>query len=123
MSEKKSKYLYHLEEVPLIPLTDKVGTRFIAGENILLSFIEQPPGATFPLHRHPSEQVLIILEGSEEHIVEGEKFLMKKGDVCVHPPNVEHGGHTPTGFKGIDIFSPPRQDYLELMKKHSDSGE
>lgn len=118
MPEKKSKYLYHIEDIPLVPLTEKVGTRFIAAQNVLLSFIEQPPGASFPLHRHPSEQVLIILEGSEEHIVEGETYLMKKGDVCVHPPNAEHGGRTPTGFKGIDIFSPPREDYLELMRKH-----
>lgn len=118
MSEQKSRYYYRIEDVPLVPLTDKVGTRFIAGQNILCSFIEQPPGATFPLHSHPAEQILIILEGSEEHICGGEKVTMKAGDVCVHPPNVEHGGHTPTGFKGIDIFSPPRQDYLDLMKKH-----
>ena len=119
MSAKKPKYVYSIKDIPLVPLTEKVGTRFLAGTNVLLSFIEQPPGATFPLHRHPSEQILIILEGSEEHIVGGETILMKAGDVCVHPPNVEHGGRTPTGFKGIDIFSPPREDYLELMKKHS----
>ena len=118
MPEKKAKYFYRIADIPLVPLTEKVGTRFLAGTNILLSFIEQPPGASFPLHRHPAEQILIILEGSEEHIVEGETFLMKAGDVCIHPPHVEHGGRTPTGFKGIDIFSPPREDYLELMKKH-----
>jgi quercetin dioxygenase-like cupin family protein len=118
MPEKISKYVYHIYDIPLTPLTEKVGTRFLAGTHVLLSFIEQPPGATFPLHRHPSEQILIILEGSEEHIIDGETILMKAGDVCIHPPNVEHGGRTPTGFKGIDIFSPPREDYLELMRKH-----
>jgi quercetin dioxygenase-like cupin family protein len=118
MSGEKSKYLYHIKDIPLVPLTDKVGTRFIAGQNVLLSLIEQPPGASFPLHRHPAEQILILLEGSEEHIVEGETFLMQAGDVSVHPPNAEHGGRTPMGFKGIDIFAPPREDYLELMRKH-----
>jgi quercetin dioxygenase-like cupin family protein len=43
---------------------------------------------------------------------------MKAGDVCIHPANVPHGGNTPTGFKGIDIFVPPREDYVELMRKH-----
>jgi quercetin dioxygenase-like cupin family protein len=42
---------------------------------------------------------------------------MKAGDVCIHPPNVEHGGETKTGFKGIDIFAPPREDHLEKLKK------
>ena len=62
--------------------------------------------------------LLGYVEGSEEHICGEEKFLMKAGDVCVHPPNVKHGGHTDTGYKGIDVFSPLREDYLALMKKH-----
>jgi quercetin dioxygenase-like cupin family protein len=118
MAEQKPKYYYHIQDIPLVPLTDKVGTRFIAGQNMMCSFIEQPPGATFPLHSHPAEQILIILEGSEEHICGEEKFLMKAGDVCVHPPNVKHGGHTDTGYKGIDVFSPLREDYLALMRKY-----
>lgn len=117
MPAEKPKYYYHVADIPLVPLTDKVGTRFIAGQHMLCSFIEQPPGATFPLHSHPAEQILIILEGTEEHICGEEKFLMKAGDVCVHPPNVQHGGHTDTGYKGIDMFSPPRADYLEKMRK------
>jgi len=84
---------------------------------MLLSFIENPPGCVFPLHSHPSEQVLIMLEGEEEHICGDEKFLMKAGDICVHPPNVEHGGETKTGFKGIDIFAPPREDHLEKLNR------
>ena len=48
MSEKKPRYVYTIKDIPLVPLTEKVGTRFLAGRNVLLSFIEQPPGATFP---------------------------------------------------------------------------
>jgi len=117
MSEKKSKCLYHMEDLPLVPLTEKSKSRLLAGKNILVSFIENPPGCVFPLHSHPSEQILIILEGGEEHICGDEKFFMKAGDVCIHPPNVEHGGTTKTGFKGIDIFSPPREDHLEKLKQ------
>ncbi len=117
MSEKKSKYLHHIEDVPYVSLTEESRARLILGENTLVSFIENPPGCVFPLHSHPSEQFLIILEGEEEHICGDERFLMKAGDVCVHPPNVEHGGTTRTGFKGIDIFSPPREDHVEKLKK------
>lgn len=123
MSKKEKKFVYRIENIPLTPLTDKVNTRFLLGERILLSFIEQPPGAEFPLHKHDAEQVLIILEGSEEHIVGGQTIHMGAGDVCIHPPNVEHGGRTQTGFKGIDIFVPPREDYIKLMKKyHKEEG-
>lgn len=117
MSEKKSKYNHRIEDLPLVPLTEESRARLILGENTLVSFIENPPGCVFPLHSHPSEQILIIQEGEEEHICGDEKFLMKAGDVCVHPPNVEHGGTTRIGFKGIDIFSPPREDHVEKLKK------
>jgi quercetin dioxygenase-like cupin family protein len=69
------------------------------------------------LHSHPAEQILIILEGEEDHICGEEKFLMKAGDICVHPPNMVHGGETKTGFKGIDIFCPPREDWMEKLKQ------
>ena len=106
MPEKKPKYYYRIADVPLVPLTDKVGTHFIAGQNILCSFIEQPPGATFPIHSHPAEQILVILEGSEEHICGDEKYTMKAGDVCVHPPNTPHGGAHPDRVQRHRHFLP-----------------
>jgi quercetin dioxygenase-like cupin family protein len=106
MAAQKSKYFHHVQDIPLVPLTEKVGTRFIAGQNMLCSFIEQPAGATFPLHSHPAEQILIILEGSEEHICGEETFMMKAGDVCVHPPNVRMAGTPPPATKGSTSSRP-----------------
>jgi quercetin dioxygenase-like cupin family protein len=115
MSEKESKYLHRIASLPLVPLTEESKSRLLLGTNLLVSFIENPPGCVFPVHSHPSEQILIILEGQEEHICGDEKFLMKTGDVCIHPPNVPHGGTTKTGFKGIDIFCPPREDHVQKL--------
>jgi quercetin dioxygenase-like cupin family protein len=89
----------------------------VTGQNALISFIGNPPGCVFPHHKHPSEQILIMLEGEEDHICGEEKFLMKKGDICIHPPNVMHGRESKTGFKGIDIFSPPREEWLAKLKQ------
>ena len=116
MAKKKSKYFYRLEDLPLIPLLGETKARMVAGKHMLVSFLEHPPGFVYPLHSHPAEQIQILLEGEEEHICGDEKFLMKAGDICVHPPNVEHGATTKTAVKGIDIFSPPREDYLEKLK-------
>jgi quercetin dioxygenase-like cupin family protein len=117
MSGKKTKYFYRIENLPVVWLTEKSKSHMVSTERVLISFIENPPGCVFPQHSHPSEQILIILEGEEDHICGKEKFLMKAGDICVHPPNVMHGGETKTGFKGIDIFVPPREDWLEKLKQ------
>ncbi len=117
MAEEK-KYVFSINDVPYIAFNDKAKTRFLLGDQILISFIEQEAGAEFPVHSHDCEQMLIMLEGTEEHFVGGQTIHMKAGDVCIHPANVPHGGRTSTGFKGIDIFSPPRTEHVELMKKH-----
>ena len=60
------------------------------------------------LHKnHPAVVLFFCLELS---------ILMKAGDVCIHPSNVPHGGQTKTGFKGIDIFCPPRPDHVDKLK-------
>ncbi len=117
MPEKKSKYLHHIEDLPLVPLTEESKSRLLLGTHTLISFIQNPPGCVFPVHSHPSEQILIILEGEEDHLCGEERFLMKAGDVCIHPPNVPHGGETKTGFRGIDIFCPPREDHVKKLQK------
>jgi quercetin dioxygenase-like cupin family protein len=117
MSDTKAKFFHHIADLPVVMLTEKSKSHMVAGQNALISFIENPPGCIFPLHSHPAEQILIILEGEEDHICGEEKFLMKAGDICVHPPDMVHGGETKTGFKGIDIFCPPREDWLEKLKQ------
>lgn len=117
MSVKRSKYLFSIKDLPRVNLTEESEANLLLGSNMLVSFIENPPGCVFPVHSHESEQILILLEGEEDHICGDETFLMKAGDVCIHPPNVPHGGETKTGFKGIDIFSPPREDHVEKLKK------
>jgi quercetin dioxygenase-like cupin family protein len=124
MAKDGSTYVFKIEDLPLVPLGELMGAskgvaaRFMIGEKAMISFIQQPPGAQFPVHKHDAEQIFIILEGSEEHIVGGKEVHMIAGDVCVHPAGVEHGGKTATGYKAIDVFVPPRQDYIDLMKKN-----
>ncbi len=106
MPENESKYLRKIEELPKVNLTgdEKLPSmaNLLLSDKMLISFIENPAGCVFPVHSHESEQILIILEGEEEHICGDETFLMKAGEVCIHPSNVPHGGETKTGFKGID---------------------
>ena len=77
MPEKKRKYFYRIEELPVVMLTEKSKSHMVVGTNVLLSFIENPPGCVFPVHDHEAEQILIILEGSEDHICGEERFPMK----------------------------------------------
>jgi quercetin dioxygenase-like cupin family protein len=70
-------------------------------------------GATVPLHHHANEQITWITEGAAEVYSQGRKYLLKAGDIMIFPPNVPHEFLFTADTIDIDIFSPPRQDWLE----------
>lgn len=120
---RKRKYIYKIDEIPFTPLVEDQGivAQLFLSDNMQISFLQNPPGADFPEHSHAAEQVLIMLEGSEEHILDGEIIHMEAGDICFHPSNMPHGGKTITGFKGIDIFFPQRTEkggHVDRMRQY-----
>lgn len=117
-AEIASKYRYSLKDVPMIAPNAAIRAKMVASPELLMSFIECPPETDLAMHSHPAMQVLIVLEGSLDHNVGDESFHLEAGDVVLHPSGVVHGGYSKTGFKGLDIFVPPREDYLELMRAH-----
>jgi quercetin dioxygenase-like cupin family protein len=67
------------------------------------------PGASFPIHRHPEEQVTLILEGSVELAVEGDRSILEAGGWSVVGGDVEHGITAgPDGARILAIITPRR---------------
>lgn len=109
--------LYRLSDLPMVTLVKGAKSRLIVGDKIMVSFIEMESGMTFPLHRHESEQIMIVLEGSIKQIAGDQELTLHEGDVLVMESNLIHGGQvSQEGCKAIDIFVPPREDYLRLVK-------
>jgi quercetin dioxygenase-like cupin family protein len=67
------------------------------------------PGASFPLHRHPEEQVTLVLEGSVRLVADGESTALASGSWSVVGPDVEHGITAgPEGARIVAIVTPRR---------------
>jgi len=116
--EEFNQRVIHYPDVPLVELVAGSKSHIVSTENIAVSFLTQEPNAYFPPHRHEAEQVMIVVDGEQDEIVEGKLYHLKKGDVITLPSNIEHGGYIPeTGCKAIDIFSPPRNDLVAKLKE------
>ena len=119
--EEYNKYVTRYADVPAIELTPSIKANIISAEKITLSFAGAEPNALLPAHHHENEQILIVPDGAIDFIIEGKQYKVKKGDVIVLPPNTKHGAYfSDKGARVIDIFSPPRQDFvakLEAVKK------
>jgi quercetin dioxygenase-like cupin family protein len=105
-------------EVPLVELVPGTTSHLVVGERGLVSFLTMSAHSFFPPHRHEAEQIMIVMDGYMDEIIEGKLYRVQQGDVIVLPSNIEHGGYLrEVDCKAIDIFIPPRQDYLEKLRK------
>ena len=63
-------------------------------------------------HAHRHSQVTYVVEGEFHFNIDGVTTIMKAGDSCLIQPWADHGATCPTGGILIDMFSPPREDFL-----------
>lgn len=116
--EEFSKRVVHYVDVPLVELVPGSKSHIVSAEKITLSFITMDPNSYFTNHRHESEQLMIVVDGECDEIVEGKLYHLKKGDVILLPSNMEHGAYvSDKGCRAIDVFSPPRKDMVAKLEK------
>ena len=94
-------------------LSPTISRKMIAGEKGMVARIFLKKGAVVPEHRHENEQFTIILSGALEFTIEGKKLVVRPGEVLEIPGNVPHSAVALEDTDDMDIFVPPRQDWLE----------
>jgi quercetin dioxygenase-like cupin family protein len=85
--------------------------RFIHSEHTTHVYWQIDAGAVLPTHSHPHEQIVNMLEGTYELVVDGVSHVMNAGEVLVIPGNAKHGGNARTACRILDVFSPVREEY------------
>jgi len=116
--EEFHKRVDHYPDIPLVELVPGSNSHIVPAENITVSFITMDPNSHFATHHHESEQVMIVVDGACDEIVEGKLYHLEKGDVIILPSNIEHGAYiSDRGCQAIDIFSPPRKDLVAKLEK------
>jgi quercetin dioxygenase-like cupin family protein len=62
----------------------------IPGREVFQARVDFAPGASFPRHRHPGEEIIYVLAGTLEYEVSGKPITLKAGDVLFVPNGVIH---------------------------------
>jgi quercetin dioxygenase-like cupin family protein len=110
-SEPQLKYIpwKSVEREALNPLIDR---EMLVGDKLMLARVIMKRGAHVPLHHHHNEQVTYILEGSLKFAVDGKEIIVRAGEVLCIPPNMPHEAWALEDTIDLDVFDPPRQDWL-----------
>jgi quercetin dioxygenase-like cupin family protein len=96
-------------------VNDKLDRRLITGQRVMLAHVLLRKGCVVPKHRHENEQFTYILQGALRFLLgdDGkEEVIVRTGEVLHLPSNVWHEAHALEDTLDMDIFSPPREDWL-----------
>ena len=104
------------KNVPLEPLKANLDRRMITGTGLMIAHVYFEKGATAPRHSHHNEQITYILEGALEFLLgedQKEQVIVRAGEVLVIPPHLVHSAVALEDTLDLDIFHPPREDWLD----------
>jgi quercetin dioxygenase-like cupin family protein len=119
-STKSTCTFYTWEETPLERVTDVIGRKLITGDGMMLAHVYLKKGSVVPRHQHHNEQFTYIISGALKFKLGedgGEELTVGAGEVLHIPSNVWHEAEALEDTLDMDIFNPPREDWLN----HTDS--
>jgi len=86
--------------------------------NIMLARVLLKKGCIVPLHSHHNEQITYILEGALKFWIDGKEIVVNAGEVLTIPPHMPHKAEALVDTVDLDVFNPPREDWISKTDKY-----
>ncbi|HEU18837.1 MAG TPA: cupin domain-containing protein [Deltaproteobacteria bacterium] len=106
--------VYRLKDVQERELVPGGKVRFVHSDAMTLAFWTFEAGSPLPEHAHHHEQILSVVKGVIEFVINGENEIVEAPASIIIPPNAVHSGKCRTDCTIIDAFNPKRQDFAVL---------
>jgi quercetin dioxygenase-like cupin family protein len=116
MPTSNSVTFYRWDDMPKEHVSTMLDRRLITGDRIMLAHVYLKKGCIVPRHQHENEQLTYILEGALRFWVgedEKQEMVVRAGEVLHIPSQVWHKAEAIEDTLDVDVFSPPRQDWLD----------
>jgi unsaturated pyranuronate lyase len=101
-----------LSAIPEEKISDKITRRVLAGQKGMVVWWKIGAGTHVAAHSHPHEQLVWMVKGRMEFRIDKEHRVLEAGGIAVIPSNVDHEGWCHEDTEVIDVFAPPREDFL-----------
>jgi quercetin dioxygenase-like cupin family protein len=115
VSDPKATH-HRWDDLPKELLKADLSRRFISTDRMMLAQVFLEKGCVVAHHAHENEQLTYILEGKLRFWLgedESEVVEVGAGEVLQIPSWVPHKAEALETTLDVDIFAPPRQDWLD----------
>jgi quercetin dioxygenase-like cupin family protein len=106
---------YRWDDMPRERVTDTIDRKIVTAERMMIAHVYLKKGAIVPKHSHENEQITYILEGALHFWIgedQREEITVRAGEVLTIPSNVPHRAEALEDTLDVDVFNPPRADWL-----------
>ena len=111
--EKIDALVTNWKTVAVEQISEGIQRQMVIGRNIMICRFRFDPFVVTPAHRHPHEQMTLVMQGKVKFIIEDYVRVVSAGDVLHFPSNHWHGATMlDEEVVLIDVFSPIREDFL-----------
>ncbi len=106
---------YRWDDMPRERVNDKLERRLITGTHMMIAQVLLAKGCIVPKHSHMNEQISTVLEGALRFSLGedgAEVVVVGPGEILTIPPHLPHMAEALEDTINVDIFNPPREDWL-----------
>jgi quercetin dioxygenase-like cupin family protein len=104
--------------LPLEDINPLFQRQMVVGQQIMLARILLKKGCIIPEHSHHNEQLSYMLEGALKFWIDGREIVVRAGEVLCIPANMPHRAEALEDTVDIDIFCPPRADWINKTDQY-----
>jgi quercetin dioxygenase-like cupin family protein len=113
LADEKTLQYTGFDSIPVEHLSPLIDRQFVYGERAMLARVVLRKGAIVPEHSHENEQITYILEGVLRFTMgDGRVITVGAGQILVIPSNMPHQAEALEDTIDLDIFDPPRADWI-----------
>jgi quercetin dioxygenase-like cupin family protein len=104
--------------IPLEDLNPLLQRQFVVGQEIMVARVLLKKGCIVPEHSHHNEQLTYILDGALKFWIDGKEIVVHSGEVLCIPANMPHKAEAMEDTVDLDVFNPPRADWINRTDQY-----
>jgi quercetin dioxygenase-like cupin family protein len=106
------------KSVPLEELNPLLQRQFVVGQELMLARVLLKKGCIVPEHSHHNEQLTYIVEGALKFWIDGRAIVVNAGEVLCIPAHMPHKAEALEDTIDLDVFNPPRADWINKSDQY-----
>ena len=106
------------DEIPTETLTPLLDRQIVVGDQVMVARVLLKKDCVVPLHSHFNEQITHVQSGALHFMIDGREITVRPGEFLCIPPNVPHTAIALEDTVDIDIFTPPRADWINKTDEY-----